>query len=144
MIHEVLATLKRERPALAPTRVWQAYAFLDDYRGSQPVQELTMLVALIRRVCGLDESLTDYGVTVRRNFQAWVMARHAGAGEKFSEAQMAWLHLIRDHMIHSFRMERDDLEMAPFDAQGGLGRMYQLFGGQMEAVMAELNEALAR
>ena len=40
------------------------------------------------------------------------------------------------------RKVRDDLEMAPFDAQGGLGRMYQLFGGQMDAVMAELNEAL--
>jgi type I restriction enzyme R subunit len=144
LIHEVLATLKRERPALAPQRVWQAYAFLDSYRGSQPVHELTLLVALIRRVCGLDESLTNYEETVRRNFQRWVMARHAGAGEKFNEAQMAWLHLIREHMIASYRMERDDLEMAPFDAQGGLGRMYQLFGGQMDGVLAEMNAELVR
>lgn len=144
MIHEVLTVLKREKPALAPARVWQAYAQLDDYQGSQPVQELTMLVALIRRVGGLDERLTHYGDTVRRNFQAWVMARHAGAGAKFNEAQMAWLHMIRDHMISSYRMERDDLEMAPFDAQGGLGRMYQLFGSQMDAVMAELNETLSQ
>ena len=142
LIHEVLATLKRERPALAPQRVWQAYAFLDSYRGSQPVHELTLLVALIRRVCGLDESLTNYEETVRRNFQRWVMARHAGAGEKFNEAQMAWLHLIREHMIASYRIERDDLEMAPFDAQGGLGRMYQLFGGQMDVVLAEMNAEL--
>jgi type I restriction enzyme R subunit len=70
------------------------------------------------------------------------MARHAGAGEKFNETQMGWLHMIRDHMIASFHIERDDLEMAPFDAQGGLGRMFQLFGGQMDEVMAELNEAL--
>ena len=70
------------------------------------------------------------------------MARHAGAGEKFNEAQMAWLHLIREHMIASYRMERDDLEMAPFDAQGGLGRMYQLFGGQMDVVLAEMNAEL--
>ena len=103
-----------------------------------------MLVALMRRVSGLDERLTHYGDTVRRNFQAWVMGRHAGAGEKFNEAQMAWLHMIRDHMVSSYRMERDDLEMAPFDAQGGLGRMYQLFGGQMDAVMAELNETLSQ
>lgn len=142
MIHEVLATLKREKPALAPARVWAAYAQLDNYKGSQPAQELTLLVGLIRRASGLDERLTNYEDTVRRNFQTWVMGRHAGAGEKFNEAQMAWLHMIRDHMISSYRMERDDLEMAPFDAQGGLGRMYQLFGGQMEAVMAELNEAL--
>ena len=142
MIHEVLEVLKREKPALAPARVWQAYAHLDDYKGSQPVQELTLLVALIRRASGLDERLADYADTVRRNFQTWVMARHAGAGEKFNETQMAWLHMIRDHMIGSYHIERDDLEMAPFDAQGGLGRMYQLFGAQMDEVMAELNEAL--
>ena len=142
MIHEVLELLKREKPALAPARVWQAYAHLDDYKGSQPVQQLTLLVALIRRASGLDERLADYADTVRRNFQTWVMARHAGAGEKFNEAQMAWLHMIRDHMISSYHIERADLEMAPFDAQGGLGRMYQLFGGEMDDVMAELNEAL--
>ena len=45
-------------------------------------------------------------------------------------------------MIASYRMERDDLEMAPFDAQGGLGRMYQLFGGQMDVVLAEMNAEL--
>lgn len=144
MIHEVLATLRREKPALAPARVWAAYAQLDSYKGSQPAQELTLLVGLIRRASGLDERLADYGDTVRRNFQTWVMGRHAGAGEKFNEAQMAWLRLIRDHMISSYHIEREDLEMAPFDAQGGLGRMYQLFGGQMDGVMAELNEALVQ
>jgi type I restriction enzyme R subunit len=33
--------------------------------------------------------------------------------------------------------------MAPFDSQGGMGRMYQLFGEKMDDVIAELNEALA-
>ena len=33
--------------------------------------------------------------------------------------------------------------MAPFDAKGGLGRMYQLFGPGMDAVMDEMNEALS-
>jgi type I restriction enzyme, R subunit len=33
--------------------------------------------------------------------------------------------------------------MAPFDSKGGLGKMYQLFGDQMDSVMDELNEALA-
>jgi type I restriction enzyme R subunit len=144
MIHEVLTTLKREKPALAPARVWQAYAHLDQYQGRQPVPELTLLVSLIRRVCGLDERLTDYEEQVRRNFQTWIMSRHAGAGAKFNEMQMNWLHLIRDHILTSYHIERDDLEMAPFDAQGGLGRMVQLFGGQMDEVLGELNEALVR
>ena len=107
------------------------------------MSELTALVALIRRVCGLDEKLTRHSDRVRRNFQTWIMNHHAGAGEKFSEDQMAWLHMIRDHLETSFKIEREDLEMAPFDKHGGLGRMYVLFGAEMDDVMLEMNEALA-
>ncbi len=54
MIKAVLDALKADRPKLAPLRVWRAYALLDEYKGSDPVNELTALVALIRRVCGID------------------------------------------------------------------------------------------
>ena len=50
--------------------------------------------------------------------------------------------MIRDHITSSFHMERDDLEMAPFDAKGGMGKMYQLFGERMDAVIEELNREL--
>ena len=143
MIKDVLAKLLEDRPRLAPLLVWRAYAHLDDYRGEQPVNELTTLVALIRRVSGLDETLTPHSERVRRNFQTWILDRHAGAGEKFSEEQMDWLRMIRDHLATSFTIERDDLEMAPFDAHGGLGKMYALFGDGMDEVMSDINEALA-
>ena len=143
MVRAVLDNLKDDKPMLAPLRVWQAYAVLDDYRGKQPASELTALVALIRRVCGIDETLSPYAETVRRNFQSWIMTRHSGSGEKFNDQQMAWLRMIRDHVATSFHLDREDLEMSPFDAQGGLGRMHQLFGSQMDTVIDELNEALA-
>ena len=143
MIKDVMAKLKEDRPLLAPLTVWRAYAHLDDYKGENPVNELTALVALIRRVCGLDETLTRHSDRVRRNFRDWVLNRHAGAGEKFSEEQMAWLRMIRDHLATSFTIERDDMDMAPFDAHGGLGRMYVLFGDGMDDVMSEVNQALA-
>ena len=50
--------------------------------------------------------------------------------------------MIRDHVANSFHIERDDLEMSPFDGQGVLGRMYQLFGAKMESLLDELNEVL--
>ncbi len=143
MIREVFDRLKTDRPKLAPMRVWQAYRLLDEYKGQQPVSELTALVALIRRVCGIDATLSPYAETVRRNFQTWIMTRHSGAGEKFNEEQMAWLRMIRDHVITSFHLDRDDLDLAPFDAKGGLGQMYKLFGDRMDNVIDELNEALA-
>ena len=47
------------------------------------------------------------------------------------------------HPEQSSPLQRDDLDMAPFDAMGGLGKMFQLFGERTEPLIAELNEALA-
>jgi type I restriction enzyme R subunit len=143
MIHQLLELLKRDKPKLAPLHVWQAYSQLDNVQGKQPLSELTALIGLIRRVCGMDNKLTPFEDTVRRNFQTWIMNRHAGNPDKFSEEQMGWLQMIRDHIANSYHIERDDLELAPFDGKGGLGKMYQLFGAEMDNVLDELNEALA-
>ena len=143
MIREVFDKLKSDQPRLAPLRVWKAYSILDEYKGSQPVSELTTLVALIRRVCGIDATLSPYSVTVRYNFQNWIMTHHSGSGEKFNEEQMDWLRMIRDHIVTSFHLDHDDLDMAPFDGKGGMGQMYKLFGERMDDVIDELNEALA-
>lgn len=143
MIKGVLEMLRSDKPKLSPIRVWRAYAMLDDIKSENPANELAALIALIRRACGVDIKIANHADQVRRNFQNWIMKRHSGGGEKFNEAQMAWLHMIRDHIISSFHVERDDLETAPFDAQGGLGKMYQLFGDKMEPLLNEINEALA-
>src|SRR5690606_37408725 len=83
MIKALLDRLRQDRPKLAPLRVWQAYAHLEKYQGDNPISDLTALVALIRRVTGLDSTLFTYNNTVRRNFQSWIMQHHSGAGEKF-------------------------------------------------------------
>ncbi len=142
MIKEVMDKIREDRPKLAPLRVWRAYALLDDYKGENPVSELTALIALIRRACGIDAKVSCHGETVRKNFQDWIMKRHSGGGEKFNKEQMEWLQMIRDHVVNSFHIEKDDLDMAPFDAKGGMGKMYKLFGDDMERLIAELNEAL--
>lgn len=141
-INALLEKLRQDRPKLAPLRLWEAYAHLDNCRGNNPISELTALVALIRRACGIDSKITPFDNTVRKNFQTWIMRYHSGNSDKFNEQQMAWLHLIRDHIASSFHFERDDLERAPFDAKGGLGRMYQLFGERMDLTIEELNREL--
>ena len=144
-IKEVLTAIQTHKPKLAPLRVWEAYARLDEIPDdARPINELTALVALIRRTTGLDESLTPWDTTVRRNFQTWIMQKHAGTPteQKFTETQTAWLQMIRDHIATSFRFDRDDLDYAPFDSQGGLGKMHQLFGDSMDSLIEELNEGL--
>jgi type I restriction enzyme R subunit len=140
-IKEVLDHLKAHAPQLAPLNVWQAYARLDGVPATAtPLSELTALVALIRRACGLDGKLTPFADTVKRNYRDWILKRNAG--QPFTEAQAAWLQLIRDHVMTSHHLERDDLDYAPFDAQGGLGKMHQLFGDQMDHLIDELNREL--
>ena len=140
MIKEVIEKLKADAPKLAPLRVWEAYAQLEDVKGKQPLNELTAIVALIRRVTGLDQQLTPFAETVRRNYRDWIIK--ANAGQPFTEEQTAFLQMIRDHVCASLHFEKDDLDYSPFDAKGGLGRMYQLFGDSLDELIEELNGAL--
>jgi type I restriction enzyme R subunit len=142
MLEQVMTTLRSDAPRLAPLRVYQAYQHLDEAKAKQPLHELTALVALIRRACGVDAQLTAFEDIVRRNFQDWIMKKHSETGPKCTEAQTTRLQMIRDHVTTSCHFERDDLEMAPFDSEGGLSKMYQLFGDRMDAIIDELNEAL--
>ena len=45
--------------------------------------------------------------------------------------------------VFGFHVEGDDLDMAPFYRVGGLVRMFQLFGYQVDPLLTGLNGALA-
>ncbi|MFN4812912.1 MAG: DEAD/DEAH box helicase family protein [Bacteroidota bacterium] len=141
MIKEVLEKLQNDKPTLAPMNVWRAYEALEQCNGS-PRNELTAIVSLIRKISGLDTTLTAYDKIVDKNFQDWVFKKQAGA-TKFNEEQMQWLRMIKDYVINSFHIDKDDFDLNPFNAQGGLGKMWQLFGDKTEEIINELNEALA-
>jgi len=170
MIKEVLEKLKHDKPSFTTLNIWNAYASaplsnlasaggLSSHASTNrdlstktnralsgveaPKNELTALVSLIRKVCGIDSTLTAYDKTVDKNFQDWVWKRHSGAGEKFTEEQMEWLRMIKEYVVNSFHIEKEDFDLNPFNAQGGLGKMWQLFGEKTEQIINELNEALA-
>ena len=102
MIKEVLEKLKLDKPLLAPHYVWQAYAQLEEVKANSPKNKLVALVSLIRRVSGIDAALTPYSKTVDKNFQDWVWKKHSGAGEKFTEAQMAWRVCSKTILLPAF------------------------------------------
>ena len=66
-----------------------------------------------------------------------------GEGGRFTAEQMKWLEMIRDHIAANLSIEPDDFEYAPFSQQGGLGKVHQLFGEKLNAIIEELNETLA-
>lgn len=141
MIKEVLDKLKSDKPTLAPINVWRAYEALGQCNGS-PRNELIAIVSLIRKISGLDSILTTYDKTVDKNFQEWVFKKQAGNAPKFTEEQMQWLRMIKDYIISSFHIEKDDFDLNPFNAQGGLSKMWHLFGEKTDEIINELNEAL--
>ncbi len=144
MIKEVMEKLKLEKPLLAPDYVWDAYATLEtNGRSSQPKDQLTALVSLIRRACGIDSELKAYDKPVDENFKTWIFKQNAGQHNRFTQEQLDWLRMIKDHVVSSYHIEIDDLDFTPFDAKGGKGKMYQLFGKQMIEIIDELNEVLA-
>ncbi|AFL84871.1 helicase, type I site-specific restriction-modification system restriction subunit [Belliella baltica DSM 15883] len=142
MIKELLEQLKLDRPLLAPSYVWEAYQQLDQVKENSPKNELIALVSLVRKVAGIDAQLTPYDKTVNLNFQKWIFKQNAGQHNRFSEEQVEWLRMIKDHIASSFQIDIEDLDYTPFDGKGGRGMMWNLFETQMVDVIEELNKEL--
>ena len=142
MIKDLCEKLKTEKPLLAPLAVWRAYEQLEKTNGSAK-NELIALVSLIRRVVGIDTALTAYDKTVDKNFQDWIFKKNAGQHNAFTEAQMQWLRMMKDYVAKSFSIDKEDFDLSPFNAEGGLSKMWQLFGDDTDTIINELNAVLA-
>lgn len=121
-------------------RLWDCYAIKkpDKVRGKSTMHQLADLIAIIRFEMGYGDNLQPFAETVNYNFMRWTLKRNAGAVH-FSEEQMEWLRLIKDHIAVSLSIEPEDLDLNPFDRRGGLGRFYEVFGAQYKEILAEMN-----
>jgi type I restriction enzyme R subunit len=142
MIKAVFDQLKLDKPALAPDYVWAAYSQLEAVKSKQPIDELTALVSLIRRACGIDSELKAFDTTIDENFKNWIFKQNAGKHNRFTTEQMDWLRMIKEHIVNSYHIDKENFEYTPFDALGGIGKLYQLFGSDYENLLTEINEAL--
>jgi type I restriction enzyme R subunit len=125
--------------------LWQAYAAIkkDRVRGTTQRRLLTDLVSLVRFAMSQDNELLPYPERVQTNFKAW-LAQHqqANPAHAFTPEQQHWLEMIRDHIAANLGLDMEDFEYAPFNAQGGLGKVHQLFGAELPKVIEELNREL--
>jgi len=81
-------------------------------------------------------------IGLRKQAEQEFMKYQAGS-LKFNEEQMNWLRMMKEHIASSFHIEVDDMDRTPFDAHGGRGMMFKIFGYEMNAVISEMNEAMA-
>ena len=124
-------------------QLWQAYAALEQskVKGAGGKRLLTDLVSLVRFALHEDNELVPFPERVNANYKAW-LASQENAGKAFTDEQRKWLDMIRDHFAANLNIDTDDFDYVPFSAEGGLGKVYQLFGEALPVILDELNEGL--
>ena len=133
---------KLKSKGITVERLWDCYAIKKPDKVKRgTVAQLTDLISIIRFEMGYTDNLQPFADKVNYNFMQWTLRRNAGAVH-FTEEQMEWLRLIKDHIIASLSIEPDDLDLNPFDHKGGLGRFYEVFGDSYEELLMEMNEIL--
>ncbi len=125
-----------------PDGLWEAYRRLekDRVRGSGQ-RVLADIVSLVRYALGQDEELAPFSEGVEECFRGW-LAMQETAGRDFTEEQRQWLGAIKDHIAGSVSIDFEAFQYAPFNQQGGLARAVDLFGGELQPLLEELNVAL--
>ena len=123
-------------------RLWDCYAIQKPGKvKGGTLGQLADLVSIIRFEMGYADHLAPFADRVNYNFMQWTLRRNAGAVH-FTDEQMEWLRLIKDHIAVSLSVEPEDLELSPFDHRGGLGRFYEVFGAHYEDILREMNVEL--
>lgn len=143
-IKQLAEAIEKPPYKLTPELLWKAYEQLEKskVKGAAPQKLLTNIISLVRFAMGEVDLLEPYPETVDKRFNRW-LSKQKEQGRAFTNEQMDWLGMIKDHIAASLTIEVDDFEYTPFSDRGGVHKMLQLFGQDMETVLNGLNEALA-
>ena len=143
-IKQLAEAIEKPPYNLTPELLWQAYEQLDrsKVKGAGPQKLLTNIISLIRFAMGDSDVLEPYPLRVDELFNRWIDEQRSG-GVSFTDEQMEWLLMIKNHIALSLSIEMEDFESVPFNQKGGPVKAMQLFGDGLNMVMDELNEVLA-
>jgi type I restriction enzyme R subunit len=127
-----------------PEKLWRAYETLEKskVRGASGERLLTDIVSLVRFALHQEGDLVPHSERVRDRYQHW-LAQQLNKGRTFTEEQLRWLGMMRDHIATSLEIDMDAFDYTPFTNEGGLARASRVFGKDLNAIVHELNEVLA-
>jgi type I restriction enzyme R subunit len=125
-------------------KLWRAYETLEKSKvhGASAQRLLTDIVSLVRFALHQDGELVPHADRVRERFGNW-LAQQTNNGRTFSDEQLQWLRMMRDHIATSLEIDMDSFDLTPFTNEGGLARASRVFGKDLKGIVQELNEALA-
>jgi type I restriction enzyme R subunit len=127
-----------------PEKLWRAYETLEKskVRGASSQRLLTDIVSLVRFALDQEAELVPHADRVRTRFQNWLLQQE-NKGRKFSDEQIQWLGMMRDHIATSLEIDMESFDLTPFTNEGGLARASKIFGEGLKTIVQELNEVLA-
>jgi type I restriction enzyme R subunit len=108
-----------------------------------PSVPFAKLLELVRFGNRDEEVLSSLAARLDRMDRRLTPDQQAHRGRSFTEEQRSWLELIRDQIVVDLEVRLEDLDEPPFAQRGGLGKVYALFGQELEGIVAELNEVVA-
>jgi len=144
MIKDLANAMKKPPNNLDAEYVWSAFEQLekDKVKKRRPEFLLADIISLVRFGLEKESVLTPYQDTVEMRFADWLVNQEK-AGNVYSDEQLEWLNMIKDHITTSLEITVDDLENVPFQARGGATKAYNVFGDRFNVILDELNEVLA-
>ena len=130
---------KLKAQGITVERLWDCYAIKKPDKVKRgTMAQLTDLISIIRFEMGYTENLSPFADKVNYNFMQWTFRKNTGAVH-FTEDQMEWLRLIKEHITTSLSILPEDLDLTPFDRKGGLMAFYSAFGDEYENILNEMN-----
>jgi type I restriction enzyme R subunit len=157
MLEELHLALSKPPLLLTTEKLWNAYERVNqstdanNKKKANSQRQLTDIISLIRFALGLDGELKPFAEQVDAKFKKWIFRHNAQRSTAFTEQQMQWLRLIKDHIAASCAIDRDDFDYSPFSNNGGLQKAWALFTvgsegqgekNELDSLLAEMNQEL--
>ena len=128
-----------------PEKLWRAYETLEKskVRGARRERLLTDVVSLVRFALHQDGELVPHAERVQSAFRDVAGAAGEQRPARSPTSSGSWLEMMRDHIATSLEIDIDDFDLTPFTTRGAWRGRRKVFGKELEAIVRELNEALA-
>ena len=142
-VKELNEIIKKPPFLLTAEKLWHAYEQLEKNKvqGSSKERMLTDMVSLLRFALGKEDVLRPFEETINERFDNW-LEKQKSQEVNFTDEQLHWLTMIKDHIATSMGIEMNDFDNTPFQNEGGAVKADNLFGKKLETILRELTDGL--
>ena len=99
-------------------------------------EEIAASIIGFVRQAALGDPLVPYEDRVKAAMQGILKSR------QWTEPQKRWLKRIGEQVEKEIVVDREAIDKEPFVADGGFNRLNKVFGGELETILAGINEEM--